>query len=171
MNKQSSLILLLLLTLLAILHNVLYAPHLPPVVASHFDAAGNTNGWMPRQAFSLLYAGLVILMAGIFLLTGEILDWVPDRLVNLPNKAYWLDPSRREETHAYFRQWGYRFGSVTIAFLIAAMHLVIRVNLGRDKTLHALFPWLLAAFLVAEAAMTLSLIVRFRKIPQGSDEH
>jgi uncharacterized membrane protein len=173
MSKRSFLsssALLLFLVLFAFLHNAYYAPQLPPVVASHFDGSGNPNGWMPRQAFSLLYAGLIVLLAGMFLLTGRRIDRVPDRMVNLPNKAYWLDPSRREETHACFRQWGYRFGSATIAFLIATMHFVVRVNLGLDRTLYALSPLLLGAFLIFTGAAAISLIARFRKIPPGTRE-
>jgi hypothetical protein len=107
-------------------------------------------------------------MAGAFLLTGKFMDRIPDGLVNLPNKAYWLDPSRREKTHAYLRQWGYRVGSVTIAFIISTMHLVVRVNLGKDSVLHAVFPWLLGAYLLFAGAMTITLLRRFRTILRGN---
>jgi hypothetical protein len=51
-------------------------------------------------------------MARIFLQMGNVLDWVLDRTVNLPNMAYSIDPSLREETRAYFRPCGYQFGKV-----------------------------------------------------------
>jgi uncharacterized membrane protein len=170
MSKRYSLSLFLVLVLLALVHNAYYSPQLPPVVASHFDATGSPNGWMARQAFSLLYASMVILLAGMFLLTGRLLDWVPDRMVSLPNKAYWLDPSRREETHTFFRQWGYLFGGATIAFIIAVMHLVIRVNLGLDRVLHAGIVWLLGIYVLYTGAMTIALYRRFSRVPPDREK-
>jgi hypothetical protein len=87
MSNQPSSSLLLVPVFLALLHNAYYAPMLPPIVASHFDGAGNPDGWMTRHACSLLYTGFVV-MACTFLPTGKLTVWFPDRFMNLPNKAF-----------------------------------------------------------------------------------
>lgn len=50
--------------LLAAVTLALY-PSLPDVLATHFDGAGEPNGWSSRTSFTLLYLGLGLLMAMI----------------------------------------------------------------------------------------------------------
>ena len=38
---------------------------LPPVVASHFDAAGNANGAMPRHIYTLIMTALIVVAPGV----------------------------------------------------------------------------------------------------------
>jgi ABC-type Fe3+-siderophore transport system permease subunit len=141
------------------------APRLPATVASHFDAAGHSNGWMSREAFLGLYAAMIPGLAVLFALAGGILERVPDRWINLPNKAYWLHPSRRAETFAYWRRWFAAFGGATLAFLIAVMHLAIRANLADPPVLGGAVWGVLAAFLLVTGALTLSMLRRFGRIP------
>jgi len=98
MTKRIPMILLIFLLALAAAHISYFAPRLPDTVVSHFDASGTPNGWMPRQAFLLLYGALFLVLCIPFLLLGRLIKVIPDRLVNLPNKQYWLEPIRIETT-------------------------------------------------------------------------
>jgi uncharacterized membrane protein len=141
------------------------APRLPATVASHFDAAGQPNGWMSREAFLALYAATIAGLAILFALAGRIPEWVPARWINLPNKAYWLHPSRRAETFAYWRRWFAASGCTILALLIAVMHLAIRANLSDPPVLGGAVWWVLAALLGVNGALTFAMLRRFRRVP------
>ena len=166
MTKRIPVILLILLLALAAAHISYFAPRLPDTVVSHFDASGTPNGWMPRQAFLLLYGVLVLVLCIPFLLLGPLIKVIPDRLVNLPNKQYWLEPSRRAETYAYLQQWGYWFCDVLLAFLISTMHLAIRANLQPDHRLSPMLWFFMIGFVCTAIGMTVALFMRFKRLPE-----
>jgi hypothetical protein len=165
MTKRIPVILLILLLALAAGHISYFATRLPATVVSHFDASGTPNGSMSRQAFLLFYGVLVLVLSIPFLLLGLLIKVVPDRLVNLPNKQYWLEPSRRAETHAYLQQWGYWFCDALLAFLISTMHLAIRANLRPNQRLTPIIWFFMIGFLCIAIGMTLALFLRFRRLP------
>jgi hypothetical protein len=54
---------------------------------------------------------------------------VPDALINLPNKSYWLAPERREETMRFFRAHVSWFGCGLLFLLLYALSQAINANL------------------------------------------
>ena len=167
MTKRIPVILLILLLALAAGHITYFATRLPATVVSHFDASGTPNGWMSRQAFLLLYGVLILVLCIPFLLLGPLIKVIPDRLVNLPNKQYWLEPSRRVETHAYLQQWGYWFCDALLAFLISTMHLAIRANLRPDQRLSPMAWFFMIGFLCIVIGITVALFMHFRRLPDS----
>ena len=70
---------------------------LPPVVASHFDAAGVPNGWSSRPAYALLLLTIgVLLPLGITALIHGLTRHGPGRL-NIPARDYWTRPEHGRE--------------------------------------------------------------------------
>ena len=139
---------------------------LPPRVASHFDAAGVANGWMERDAFVMVYAGVIALMTVMFLGIG-LMERLPDSAINLPNKPYWLDPSRRAATFAWMRGWSSLFGAGTLALMVGIMQLAANVNLGEAETLGDRAWVLLGGFVAFAVALSVLMILRFAQKPAG----
>jgi uncharacterized membrane protein len=104
-------------------------PQLPLRVASHFNARGQPDGFMPREAFfadlALLGGGFIVLL----LLTPALLRLLPDSLINMPHRDYWLAPERRNESFGYIAIW---FGWAAIAtsvLLVVMLDLTLRANI------------------------------------------
>lgn len=77
------------------------AGSLPAKVASHFNAAGRPDGWMSRDSY-LLFVGAMGLAMPLFIAgLCYVTRFLPDWMVNLPHKEYWLSAERREETNNY----------------------------------------------------------------------
>src|SRR5690554_6551235 len=90
---------------------------LPSLVASHFDASGKADGYMPRGVYT---AFVSILVAGAPLLVALLPYWVirdDGTNLNIPNKQYWLAPERRETTLALVRGHGRWLAAVVALFL------------------------------------------------------
>lgn len=137
---------------------------LPERVASHFARGGQANGWMPRDA----YLGFILFAAiGVPLVLVVALAWLPrmfPRAVNLPNRAYWFEPERREGTLGALSTFAWAFGCV-LTLLVAGLHwAVVQANSGTPAVLAvSTVDVLLTAFALAIACWILAWVLRFRR--------
>lgn len=95
---RTSRLAILLLLVLAFLQYAYFAPLLPERVASHFDAAGQADGWSSKTAFFVFNLAFVAGMALLFLGLTAWQGRIPSAWINLPHKDYWLAPERRAAT-------------------------------------------------------------------------
>lgn len=102
---------------------------LPERMATHFDLAGQANGFQERDGFVWTSALVSLSMLALFAALPLLLKLVPDRLINLPNKDYWLAPERRAETIARMTALSDWLGFATVALLVGVFELIIRANL------------------------------------------
>ena len=138
---------------------------LPERMATHFDFAGNANGWMSRPAFFAFYFVLLGFMAATFLGIPALIRKLPVGLINLPNRHHWLAPERREETIADLAGRVRGLGLVTLLFIVAVMQLVLTANLG-DGRLPARPMWTGLALIVAvTVGWTIALFRHYRLPP------
>src|ERR1035437_1641598 len=70
----------------------------PGRIPSHFDAAGSPNAWSSRGEFFAFQVAVTLGVAALFVGIAWLLKSTPARLINLPNKIYWLPPERRRGT-------------------------------------------------------------------------
>jgi uncharacterized membrane protein len=144
------------------------AQHLPPHVASHFNAAGVPDGWMPRSSFlwsiGSLGFGLALLLSTLF----YVCRFFPDATFNLPHREYWLAPAHRAETcNAIFRA-GLWLVSLLAAFQVGLQLLTVSANNARPPHLPSQV-WLLLISLVAGLLVWAHFLNRrFSKIPDDA---
>jgi transcriptional regulator with XRE-family HTH domain len=102
---------------------------LPPVVASHFGAAGDANGWMRRDAF----VGVMCFLLGVvpsLALWGMTRVLRRGRTLRIPDAAYWLADGRRPATERWLRGHFALFCAGLPVFLAWIFWLVARANRG-----------------------------------------
>ena len=133
---------------------------LPPTVASHFNAAGHPNGWMPRATFVAVYAGVVALLTVIFAIANVAMR-VPGARINLPNREHWLAAERRDSTLAWISAWSYWMGSLIVWLLIGVMRLAARANGIEPNAMVGATP-LLIAFGAGTVLMLAVMFSHFR---------
>ena len=101
---------------------------LPAVVASHFGPGGLPDGFSPQRNYVSLMLTLVI-VAPLVVRTAGLLARVNDgALLNIPNKQYWLEPERREETLADIHARLNWVADALVLFLCYVHWLVVRAN-------------------------------------------
>jgi hypothetical protein len=120
--------LMALLTLAALAQLLFWGPQLPDRVASHFDLNDHVNGWMDRTPFLVITALLPVLMAGLFLGLSLLIARIPDALINLPHKDYWLAPSRRAESLAHTASCLLAIGCATQLLLLVIFEATFELN-------------------------------------------
>ncbi|HUH94261.1 MAG TPA: DUF1648 domain-containing protein [Casimicrobiaceae bacterium] len=137
---------------------------LPARVASHFARGGEANGWMTRESYGAFILGAAL---GSPLLVATLVARLPRAFpgaVNLPNRAHWFAPERREATLASLATFGWCFGAA-LALLIAGVHwTVVAANARTPPRLeNGAIAALLAAFALALGIWLLAWYLRFRR--------
>lgn len=101
---------------------------LPERIACHFGASGAADGWMPRSA----YVSSIVIFGMLFPLLMPVLGLIqfiiPDRMMNLPNRDYWLAPERRDETRTRLYRPSLWFACLSMGFVIGIHYSVIDAN-------------------------------------------
>ena len=139
--------------------------NLPPSVATHFGASYLANGWMARDdylVFSLTFSTpLPIVVAGV-------VGWLPrlfPKLVNVPNRDYWLTPERSAVTLDRLAISGLALGALLSAFMGGVHWLILQANAVVPPRLPARDFWaLLIAFLMLLTMWIGALWTKFRNV-------
>ena len=140
---------------------VYYYPNLPAQMASHFNGAGEPNGWMPKNGYFLFLIGVLLFIFIQLTFLPASIGKLPNSLINLPNKEYWLSEERRSETINVFRHFFEWFNAALIALFIGINQLVIRANLNRE--ILSSQSWLiLGAFLIFVVVWLVKFYKRFK---------
>lgn len=125
----------IIVLVLCLAQAVYYYPLLPERVASHFGPSGRPDAWSGKDAFIEIYVGVIAFIAVLFSGMGFVLRKIPDSMINLPNKDYWLSPGRRQETVDRIARQAFWFGSATLVLMLDVFRQVFRVHLGEARTL------------------------------------
>jgi uncharacterized membrane protein len=141
---------------------------LPARVASSFGGSGVARGWMGKEGFFVMYAVLILLAAFVGFALPRAIARGSSAQLNLPNKAYWLAPERRELAMALLARSMAWFGCGLLLFEVLVIELVIRANLqaqsgGQPRLANGPFAVLLVGFLVFTFSWTVRMILRFAK--------
>jgi uncharacterized membrane protein len=138
---------------------------LPARVASHFGAGGRPNDWMARETYLAVMLGFAVALPVLLVASMTLLPRVAPRLVNLPNRDYWLAPARREASIDSLGAFGCGLGVLT-ALLLAGVHLlVVAAHRGGAPRLdERAFLTLVGIFLAAMGLLLVMLLRRFRKV-------
>jgi uncharacterized membrane protein len=160
--RRSAIIIVVLLALAAV-QIAYYYPQLPATLASHFNGAGTPNSWQPKQAFFAIYGLVMVLLVAVYLLVPRVIFMLPPELVNLPNKAYWLSPQRRGETHEFLVDHFALFGAATLTLTIVVFQFAILANLPGNAPSMPPGIWvLLLVYLAFTAMWIVKLFLKFR---------
>jgi len=162
MQRHAALVAFVLICGVLALDVAHYLPLVPDPLASHFGFSGRPNGWTTHFRMIAGLAVLVLLFAAIFAATF-FFGRIPDRLINVPNKPYWLAPERREATLLYVSVWLRWFLVLTLAFLTLVVGLTFRANLHTPPQLSVAALGVLIIYLAAAVTMVVTLFMRLHR--------
>ena len=151
-----------LLCVACLAHSLYYYSLLPDQVAHHFGISGEPDAWGSKTTSLISHVAIVAFMAVTFLGICFAMARMPDSMINLPNKDYWLAPEHRQQTMHCLQSRMLWMGSLTIILLIDTFHQSYQVALGNATRLGHF--WLtLGAYLALTTVWCVALLRRFRK--------
>ena len=163
--KYLPLILLVALGLLSLMQAAYYHLQLPELVATHFDAAGRANGWMPRAHFFQYQVVFTLGFAAFFGSLAFVARIFPDAWINLPHKDYWLAPAHREETRHRITRMILSAGCGALAFFLFLHQRVCQANLDGTRRLTPPFGVIFAASVLLIVGPLVPPLRRFWRNP------
>ena len=109
---------------------------LPDRVATHFNAAGQADGWMPRGEAIKSFA---LFAAGISLLTPVLMfciRFLPARLLNVPRKEYWTRPENYRAACVFLFRSSLWFATLGVIFATGSFVLLVQANQSLQAVLN-----------------------------------
>lgn len=141
---------------------VYYYPNLPEMMASHFNASGTADSWMPKNSFFIFEGVILLIILVHFFFLPRFIDKFPDSMINLPNKDYWLAAENRQETFSYIKNFFEWFFIGILGVFIAINELVFRANLTKQDLSNNV--WIiLVVFIIYVFTLLIKFIIRFKK--------
>lgn len=101
---------------------------LPDPVASHFDPAGDADGFMPRGLYIAIMMAVTVIVPLLVAILINIALHRRGARINLPNRDHWLSPERRAETIDFLARQASRFAGLLVLFMCYAQWLAARAN-------------------------------------------
>lgn len=164
-SRLPKLLFVVLALFAAVYFSSLYAK-LPEVVASHFDAYGNPNGWASKQSFLVFFIGVSVIPAVLVFGVPAIIKGIPIDLINLPNKRYWLSPERSAQTLDFLASRFAWFGCAVYGLMLFVFHYAVQFNLHPQDRPDPNAMWMaLGAFAGLAAIWTVSFVIHFGRMP------
>ena len=133
---------------------------LPAQVATHFNGGGTADGWMSRSAsqhFMLVFAFAFPLFTAALAYAARFL---PDSLINLPDRDYWLGPGRRRATMDYLFYHCLWFACLALGFVFGIQFLTVQANRHDPPHLSGAGILVLAALFLAATAAWVGVLLR-----------
>lgn len=137
---------------------------LPQEVPVHFDLNGEPDRFSGRAEFLWTMSGLVVGITTMMFFFCWVTPRIPESMVNIPNKEYWLAPERREASYQRIQSMLVWVGSFTTLLFSAIAFLSWMVGM---KYLASISPWvwiLVAVYMIAIMFMCLG---GFQKTPDS----
>lgn len=136
---------------------------LPLRVATHFNLAGQPDGWLSRsEHLACMFAfgsGFPAFLIGIC----WSIRFLPAGLINIPHREFWLAPARRAESNAFVFRHSIVLANLALGFVIGLHWIVVWSNQRQPAQLPLLWGCLVSGlFLVAVGGWILILGRRFR---------
>lgn len=136
---------------------------LPPTVASHFGMSGSADGFMTRDSYLAATLAVMLVIPLLLLIVVSLLNRIPPRFVNLPNREYFA-PERKAETLRFMREHSLRFVVLLVVFLAFVHWMVIEANAVTPPRLPAMpFITALVLFVLAVFVWIGAWLVRFSR--------
>jgi uncharacterized membrane protein len=144
-----------------------YYKNLPVRVASHFNINNNADTWMSRESFIYIQVIITIILSVMFLFSTLLIKKLPESIINLPNKEYWMHDDRKGVTYSVFQRFMFWFGSLTLMLIDAILLEVYSSNISGISKISS-FVWIyLAAYLLTAIFLTVKMITYFTKPGQS----
>ncbi len=159
---------LIFVVLMAVIQQLIYLPQLPAEVVSQYDLQGQPRAKMPKESFAMLMFGLTVGLPAFLGLLGANLHYLPNSLINVPHKEYWLAPERRTATlrdMEFMLAW---MATSSALLIMGLSHLTYQANMANQGLDNTQFNVMLGFYLAFVLGLVLRSCLRYR-LPLDQD--
>lgn len=156
---------LAILVVVAFTQAAFYFGQFPDRVATHFDGQGNPDGWSGKLAATMKMLGFQCGMPLFILAMGQLASRMPESMVSIPDKEYWMHPDRKPQA-LQVRANYFAWFAVLVAALIAALnHLTFLANRDSAPLRLGWFTAAITLFLITGLTLVIRMVLHFKSRP------
>lgn len=155
------------LLVLYVLHIIFLYIKLPAAIVLHYNGEGKPDNWGNKGIFVLIQLLLLLLPLGFELLM-KFFDKIPQSLINLGNKEYWLSDGKIQETKQYLIMMFRIFSIIYLTYIILIFSIVYNANITNTTLNMTIFIPALVIFLITTLVWTVVLLAKFYTKPRGT---
>ena len=141
----------------------------PPQMAAHFNVQGSPDRFVSKAEFFWFQIQTMLVVIVVSILSQILFLILPVKLINLPNREYWLPPERRAETVDRLSSFAAMMFGVILLAIQAGFELSTYANFQTPIIFNA--QWMLMVLsisIVLIALMLFQLRASFR-LPSSND--
>lgn len=138
--------------------------HLPERIATHFNASGIADDRMNKEAFRTSIAITAFSLGAFIVFLTSIIRFLPDQMLNLPRKEYWLAAERRKEFFGHLMDLGFILAGAEITLFGLLYREILRANEAANPQLDSVWTICLLPLAVIAAAV-LRFYLKLRREP------
>jgi uncharacterized membrane protein len=166
---KATYIALLVLIVCSIVQAVVYYEMMPDRIASHFRPDGTPDGFSSKTRFLVSLVSVNVGTTLVLIVTARLIRRLPNSLINVPHKDYWLADERREESLAFVETAMLCTGILTVLLFMGIAHLTLLANQGGQGIPPVWLGSLIGGYIFAVMATTVAILARFKRPPMHSD--
>ena len=163
-RRARSLVSLICLMVFSVTFVIYTSYYLPGNVATHFNVNNEPDGWMTRNPYLLLILTLLVSIPSVISVGISLLSQRFPHLVNLPNRDYWLAPTRFNESLDFLAAHGHRLGRLVIVLMTGLHFVVLVANRADPPALPQ--SWLMAIVVGFVFALAMWVLALYRRFPK-----
>jgi len=138
---------------------------MPQKIASHFNASGEADSYSNKDILIYLNLPIYLFILILFELFVYLTPRIPENLINLPNKDYWLSEGRKNETYSILRIYIRWMGIITLLLLMFVYNENYITNINNEHEIGIAFWIYLGAYLLITVFIVLKMNYRFQRFP------
>lgn len=154
--------LILVLLLVGLAQLALHIQWLPEKVASHFNGAGEADGDMSRTSYALMNLAMIVGMPILLLGAAKLSHVLPESMINMPNKEYWLHPDRKAGSLKILDLSLAWITAATQLFLMSIAQLVFWANVQNQNLAMVPFAVAMGLYLLIILGICVYIFAKFR---------
>ena len=147
-----------------IAESLLYYPLLPEMVATHFNAAGNPDGWGTKSSNLIFELGITIFIGVLLLTVAIVITKLKNANINLPNKEYWLAAERRKQTLQIVAKYLNYLNTLVLLFFFFLFRQISESNMSGYPSLGSSFWFLVIGLIFSNMVIVIRMILVFSNI-------
>ena len=154
-----------LIIILSLIEAAYFYNLLPERTAIHYNIKGQPDSWNSKTAIILINVGVVIFMALLFRVLIFFIRKIPEGLINLPNKYYWLAEIRKEETYEVINNFLFWTVDITLLFFVFLFYLIYQANINHGASIAPDIWIVMIVYIIALSILTIKFYKHFNKVP------
>ena len=164
-NRLINTIVLLAFIFMGAFTNWVFTLSLPQKIATHFNLAGNPDGFMTLQNHqSFIILSTIFFPLFMVFMVGILPAWFPS-LVNISHRDYWFAPERKNQTFDYLFSMACKLGVLMVFFFVGLNVIIVVANNSNPVLMPKLhFFVVMALFLLGVFFWVVMLFLKFKKV-------